>query len=941
VRFALLSVTLFLSGASALLFQTLWLRRSGLVFGNAIWSAALILSSFMAGLALGNAIAATVKRPRCRPLRIYAALEIAVAVTGVALVAGLPWFGDAVRPLLERLWSYPVTLQALRVAFSFALLVVPTTAMGLTLPVLLGDPMLGRTQFLRVTSVLYGCNTLGAVAGAFAGEAWLVARFGLTGTGVIAGTLNLAAAGCALLVAWIDPASPATDPGAIARGPAAHRAPLPWRWLAVSFATGAIFLALEVIWFRFLRLYVASSALAFATMVAVVLAGMGSGSLLSAALSRRIRRPAALLVPLLLGAGGLVLVTYVSFPVPPPTGVTGATFVEGWRQTGTLAFALMFPVAFVSGMLFPALVAQVEAQVGDRMNSAGLATLANTIGAAAGPLLAGFVLLPHLGFQSSLLLCAAAYGTAALVASERSTWSVRTGVGPVALGLGGLLAGAFALFPYHRDDVHLANARRPYERDGSTLRAKIEGSSDTFQLLERKFLGTPYEYRLLTNGFSMSGTDPHSQRYMRLFAHLPLALNPRASQVLLICYGVGVTADALAQDPQVARIDVVDIAPEVFTLSSCYAEPAHRNPLRDPRVTTWVQDGRFFLQASPRHYDIITGEPPPLKMAGTVNLYTEEFFSAMSARLNEGGIASFWLPIYQLKVDEVKAILRAFHQAFPNASVWGGPDHEWIMVGSKGPERPLREVDVTRLWATPSMRTDLARSGVETPEQLGGLFIMDAREMERITAGTPPLTDEFPKRLSDAAPDPAAVAAFAAPYMDGTAAFQRFRASEFGQRIWPARLRDAAEVAFAIRETRYRSETAGSNWFAELELYLRNTKLRTPVLDVLHTDEWRIAIAESAARQMTRPTAEVLPDLVAGALARRDFAAAIRWLETERDHPANMNDPFLLMYLYCVAGRVREAEAFAQTHVATLPQDWFTPWFWQQLRAEYGFRPPA
>src|SRR5207237_1781466 len=92
----------------------------------------------------------------------------------------------------------------------------------------------------------------------------------------------------------------------------------------------------------------------------------------------------------------------------------------------------------------------------------------------------------------------------------------------------------------------------------------------------------------------------------------------------------------------------------------------YSNPLRDPRVHAGVQYGRFFLQATPRKYDIISGEPPPPKSAGAVNLYTEEFFSLMNSRLKEGGIATFWLPINQLKVEEAKAILRAFHNAFQN-----------------------------------------------------------------------------------------------------------------------------------------------------------------------------------------------------------------------------------------------------------------------------------
>src|SRR5437588_9718680 len=121
-------------------------------------------------------------------------------------------------------------------------------------------------------------------------------------------------------------------------------------------------------------------------------------------------------------------------------------------------------------------------------------------------------------------------------------------------------------------------------------------------------------------------------------------------------------------------MDIVDISKEVFTLADLYSGINYSNPLRDPRVHSIVQDGRFFLQASPRQYDIISGEPPPPKVTGSVNLYTEEFFSLMNSRLKEGGIATFWLPINQLKVEEAKAILRAFHNVFANASLWASAD---------------------------------------------------------------------------------------------------------------------------------------------------------------------------------------------------------------------------------------------------------------------------
>src|SRR5437588_3013909 len=198
MQLAILSVVLFLSGISALIFETLWLRLSGLAFGNSIWAAALILSSFMAGLALGTAIAASAKLQRVRPLKLYAALEIAVAVFGCTIVFALPIVGELMRPLFQALWNHQTILLALRVLFSFILLLIPTTAMGLTLPVVLEDRHLASAHFGRAVGVLYGFNTIGAVVGALIGELFLVKAFGLWGTSLCAGLLNCVAAAIAL-----------------------------------------------------------------------------------------------------------------------------------------------------------------------------------------------------------------------------------------------------------------------------------------------------------------------------------------------------------------------------------------------------------------------------------------------------------------------------------------------------------------------------------------------------------------------------------------------------------------------------------------------------------------------------------------------------------------------------------------------------------------------
>jgi spermidine synthase len=944
-RVAILTGVLFLSGIGALIFETLWLRLSGLAFGNSVWAAALILSSFMAGLALGNAIAASSRVRRWRPLHLYAVLEVLVALFGSTIVFGLPLMGELMRPVWQVLWNYQPTLIGLRFVLSFLVLLIPTTAMGLTLPVLVEDPILRRVNFGRAIGFLYGSNTLGAVAGAVLGEGYLIGAFGVHGTGVAAGLTVCIAAAIALLIARVDGDTAVFIPQRMfpLRLNVSYRPP--WRLLFVAFGTGCVLLSLEVIWFRFLRLYVASSTTAFAIMLAVVLAGIGLGGIVAGAIHRRSARLNQLLPALLLLAAIATLLSYLFFPerlVQTPGGV----FDLSWRAVTLVSIALMFPVAFLSGILFPSIVACVQARVEDRMNSTGITTLFNTTGAAAGPLLASFVLLPSVGYQWSLILCAAGYVLLSILVSERSDWSIRRPIGLVAIALcaAGILL--FAIFPYHRAETHFAHASHPFEVDdqGDVLAhvvKKIEGTSDTWQLVRRDLFGEPYYYRLLTNAFSMSATNPYGQRYMRLFAYLPLAFRPESEDVLLICYGCGVTADAFLHGSHVKRIDVVDISKEVFALADFYSGPNYSNPLRDPRVYPVVQDGRFFLQATPRQYDVISGEPPPPKNAGSVNLYTEEFFSLMNSRLKEGGIATFWLPINQLKVDEAKAILRAFHNAFPNASVWASANQDWIMMGIKGPGRKVKEEEFRQLWSNPDTGADLRGIGIEVPQQLGALFLMDSEEIDRSTHDVAPLTDNYPKRLTDEPWDEEASHRFAMTYMESLPALQRFLHSSLINAIWPETLSASIESFFVVRESRYLSGTIGSNKLAELDLYLRHSRLRIPVLEVLGSNGFRLAIAERVAKKSQTPPLETMPDLIAGALAQRNIGGAIRLLESEKDRGVlNLNDTFLLTYLYCLNGSVEKAEALVATNAAGIKKDWFVDWLWEKLGNDFGFHPP-
>ena len=571
------------------------------------------------------------------------------------------------------------------------------------------------------------------------------------------------------------------------------------------------------------------------------------------------------------------------------------------------------------------------------MNSAGIMTLFNTAGAAIGPLLAGFVLLPQLGFQTSLIICAIGYAILSLTIGCGSNWSPQR---PALIALSLLFVACVALFPFHRDEMHFANARKLYESEEQHLVKKIQGETGTWQLLRRDLFGQPYYYRLMTDGFSMSATNPRNQRYMRLFAYLPLTLQPRPQNALLIAFGCGVTANALTQDADLKHIDVVDISKEAFALADDYRGAGYSNALRDPRVSVIVQDGRFFLQASPERYDVVTGEPPPPKVLGSVNLYTEQFFKLIIDRLNDGGIATFWLPIYQLNVDEAKSILCAFHAAFPNTLIWSSSDEEWIMMGIKGAPHKIDNQRLLKFWDYSHAREDLVRIGIEVPEQLAALFVMDGDEINRITRDAKALTDFFPKRLGDVTAEDKSIHEFTRGYMHAADAARRFRSSRLIQQTLPDKIINAQlDPFFVIREMRYRAGFADTNWLAELDIHLRGSRLREPVLEVLDTNSFRLALARKIADDLHPPPLDLLPDLVAGALAQRDYHEAIRLLEDKRARGTLTPDNiYLLTYLYCLNGQITNAESIA----ASLPDrnGDFAKWLWRKLQAEYGFRGP-
>lgn len=934
-RAIIVSTIGFVSGAAGLIFEVVWFHRAGLVLGNSLGATSIVLSSFMGGLALGNALVARYPGRHRHSLQAYAVLEAIVAASGIAVTYTLPRLVWLLVPFTRAADGHPGLVNLIRLVTAFAVLLVPATAMGATLPLLVGALSRQRARLGAAFGRLYGWNTLGAVAGVMVAELVLVGRIGVAGSAWLATGLDLAAAAAAFAVVRLErrvtpdhrPAMP--DAGSPYDGPTSL--------FACAFLSGGILLALEVVWFRCLTMYVLTTTMATSVMLAVVLACIGLGGLAGSTwLARHVRSPSA--VPLLaLAAGASVPLSYLAFQ-----SLTAGAQIGAWPRILWFACVLTAPTAFLSGCVLTLLADAVSGERVDETRAAAALTLANTAGAMCGAPLAAFVLLPSLGMEGAFVALALAYGVTAFLALRPSGFGVaRAPAFAVALLAFG---GAIAVVPAGLTHNAFARAAQAYASDGSDIVATSEGPAETIFVMQQKWLGKPVYSRLVTNGFSMSGTTVPAMRYMRYFAYWPMVLHQGPlRRALVICYGVGVTVGAVADIPSLESLDVVEISRDVVAASDVIYPPGAR-PLQDPRIRLHLDDGRFFLQTTAERFDLITGEPPPPRTPGAVNIYTREYFQLIHDRLADGGITTYWLPVARPDPGtDVNTIMRSFCDVFDDCSLWNGTPSDLMLVGTRHATGPLTAAAIAAPWQRPALAARLREVGFERPEQIGATFIGDAGYLGLLTAGTPPLTDDFPLRLRPVAArpslsdpayrsDPAVMALFQ-DVIDPARARRAFAASAFIRRLWPSALVNDTLPFFDTQRIVNRALWEGGaplRQIEDLHAVLTGTTLETLPLWLLGSDDVKQRIAEqSEERSGATEYARGLRALA----ARQYLRAAAHFGEAERRglHAATLRP--LQVYALCLAGDRDTAGLLARE---VTPQSSDETHFWSWLHATFG-----
>jgi predicted membrane-bound spermidine synthase len=944
---AMLTLAFFLSGAAALIFEIVWVHRFGLVFGESVGATSIVLSSFMGGMALGTALVGYSGRRIGNLLRAYAVLEFTVAVTGLGLTYLLPTLPALTAPITTAAGGHSWIVDMVRFVASFAALLLPTTAMGATLPVVVGSQSRGQHTFGQALGRLYGWNTLGAVGGALMAELLLVDRVGISGSAWVASLFSLVAASLAFTLttrrfelepdgrdAGLGITKP--QPPLSGQGDAWHRSTL---LIGAGLAGGAL-LALEMVWFRFLSMYVLTTTLTMSVLLAVVLAGIGLGGLAASRWETR----GAQCAPIAFLAGCSTALSYLAFQ-----WLTHGAQIAAWYSVAWLACALTGATSFLSGVLFTTFgqaLRDLSATSDDRdgVRAAAWLTLVNTAGAMCGAPIAAFLLLPWLGMERTIVAIAALYGAIGALATtfktsthrtRRMAWLV-TGIALVLTLIGfpfGLMAGTY--FP---------RVAAAYAGDGSTIVATREGPSETIFLMQQQWLGQPVYNRIVTNGFSMTGTSVPALRYMRYFAYWPMLLHEGpVRRALVICYGAGVTAGAALDLPAVETVDIVELSPDIVAMSDRMYAP-DRHPLHDPRARLHIEDGRIFLQTSRDRFDLITGEPPPPRTPGAANIYTREYFQLMYDRLQEGGMATYWVPVARPDPGtDVNTILRAFCEVFIECSLWNATPFDLMLIGTRHPVGPVSQATFTAAWSAPTLATKLREIGLEEPEQIGATFVGDAAFLRQLVRDAPPLVDDFPQRLrpvvlrpSLSDPrypfDPAVVEMYRRT-LDPVRAHDAFAASDFIKRLWPGSLVDGTLHRFDEQRMMNRVLWEGGRPLMQIEdlhNLLTTTSLKTLPLWFLGSDDVKQRIAEASAdRTGATEYARALRALVA-----RDYHRAAAYFgESERVGLRAETVRPLQVYSLCLAGDLDTARLLARGVEARSDAERH---FWQWLRTTYG-----
>jgi spermidine synthase len=795
-----ISVCFVLSGATGLIYEVLWARMLGLVFGATTIAVSTVLAAFMGGLALGSALAGRLAPRLTKPIAAYGWMEIGVAI--YALLVPILFHG--VDNLYALVWQdlQPgfFTFTLLRFALSCLLLLVPTTLMGATLPVLSAALLRFETHDANSVTRLYACNLAGAIFGTLVAGFVLLPTVGVRTTIIIAAATNIAIGAVALAIQRqvetsndrieaerldtserriapdrLDTSERRVAPDRLdtiehqveaSGGPSVAQSPLDEARYATNlfyltaFASGFVTISTQVAWTRVLTMIIGSSTYAFSIVVALFLIGLAAGAWFVSRKDRSTNLRPTLVVVELLTALSLLFSLFVLNRIPALLVTLGLRLkISSW--TGLLALQivsatlLIFVPALLMGMVMPLVFVWASNQA-RAVSRLGRSYAVNTIGAIAGAFATGFVLIPNTSIRFTLLLAATCCVLVAALAYQPGEGglaplakrSMAIALTPVVVIVMFILAPPMNLADLSIGAYDSLVRVLAQTREGTNESGQLVGPDVHELLWYREGPTATVSVRrdgdtvsMSINGRTNASDSVYDMPTQVMLGQLPLLVAPQPRNALVIGFATGVTVGAMLQS-RIESVTCVELEPATIAGSE-YFNHVNNRPLDDLRTKLIIDDARPYLRVTPNRYDIIVSEPSHPWVPGVANLFTQEFFELGRARLSDEGIFVQWVQIYQLSTESLRSVLATYQKVFPHVLVFrvGGLNKgkDLLLIGSA---RPLSLDHLAERFEDMRMLAELARVNVHSEADVRSWFVCDESRLGPAVAGARINTDD-------------------------------------------------------------------------------------------------------------------------------------------------------------------------------------------------------
>ncbi len=758
----------FVTGATSLMYQVTWSRMLGFVFGNTVFATATVLTSFMAGLALGSYLAGRYADRIKKSLRVYAFIGMGIGLYCFFVPFLIKLIENIYLPLQRSLQLSFYSFSLLRFILCFLLLLIPATLMGATTPIFARFYVERGERFGHGVGRAYSVNTFGAFAGVLLSGFFMMEHLG------VRNTINAAAAGnmavaivCLLMEKWARHAVPlrtnkqrAGEPPGVSEEipslPGNRRVVI--LILMVGFGiSGFAALTYEVAWTRILSMIIGSSVYAFSIMLATFLLGLALGSLLFSVIAKKKTISLIWFAAAELIIGLAVILTLPVFGKMPFYFVSifemfGHSYAALELSKFLLCLLVMIVPTILLGSLFPMVTQICTRDYSELGRKVGVVYSVNTLGNIGGAFMSGFVLIPYMGIQNTVILAASlniAVGCAVFLANQTLRLKIRAviAIGAAAVGVLCILAvpswnrmvmssGPSVYAPNYAnyDDKYRKQAISGFDEE---LLYYKDGLEATIAVRRRPSTGAVV---MAVNG-KVDASSTGDMYTQLMVGHIPLLLSANPETAMVVGLGSGVTLAAAAQHP-LKRIDCVEIEPAVVEASQFF-KAENRNVLEDPRVNLIVTDARNYLAVNQHKYDVIISQPSNLWVAGMANLFSLEFYQLCKERLTSGGILCQWSHIYHISPENLKIVINTFKSVFPHTSIWYTVPGDIMMVGS-AEEIAFDYIQLAENYSIHSVRADLQSLDIREPLALLSCYLLDSDGVGRLTAGSRVNTDDHP-----------------------------------------------------------------------------------------------------------------------------------------------------------------------------------------------------